>query len=211
MTLYASDGPCKDAKLSTKTFNIQFLPCTCPIGFQPLELANETNCLCECHVDIAEYVQCNSTTESFIRQSNVWIIEVTLGIDSDAVIHYFVYDHCPFDYCGPISTPVNLNLPNGVDIQCALNRTGTLCGSCKPGFSLSLGSSLCLQCPNHWPLLLVTIIVAVVLAGIGASGKHGKRERERERERKFGKGRQTHICIILYHHRSMLAPLIALS
>ena len=34
-----------------------------------------------------------------------------------------------------------------------------------------------------------------------ASGKHGKRERERERERerKFGKGRQTHICIILYH------------
>ena len=30
-----------------------------------------------------------------------------------------------------------------------------------------------------------------------ASGKHGKRERERER--KFGKGRQTHICIILYH------------
>ena len=46
-----------------------------------------------------------------------------------------------------------------------------------------------------------------------ASGKHGKRERERERERerKFGKGRQTHICIILYHHRSMLAPLIALS
>ena len=46
---------------------------------------------------------------------------------------------------------------------------------------------------------------------VGASGKHGKRERERERERerKFGKGRQTHICI--YHHRSMLAPLIALS
>ena len=41
----------------------------------------------------------------------------------------------------------------------------------------------------------------------GASGKHGKRERERER--KFGKGRQMHICI--YHHRSMLAPLLALS
>ena len=35
-----------------------------------------------------------------------------------------------------------------------------------------------------------------------ASGKHGKRERERERERerKFGKSRQTHICI--YHHGS---------
>lgn len=166
LTLYASDGPCKDTKMSTKTFSIQLLPCTCPIGFQPLELANETNCVCECHNDIIEYVQCNSTTESFIRQSNVWITDVTLGMDSDALIRYFVYDHCPFDYCGSISTPVNLNLPNGVDMQCALNRTGTLCGSCKPGFSLSLGSSLCLQCPDHWPLLLVAIIVAVVLSGI---------------------------------------------
>ena len=48
-------------------------------------------------------------------------------------------------------------------------------------------------------------------SALRASGKHGKRERERERERerKFGKGRQTHICI--YHHRSMLAPLLALS
>ena len=39
--------------------------------------------------------------------------------------------------------------------------------------------------------------ICVKLNKIGASGKHGKREREREREReqKFGKGRQTHICI----------------
>ena len=166
LTLYASDGPCKDAKLSIRTFSIQFLPCTCPVGFQPLESANETNCLCECHDDIAEYVQCNSTTASLIRQSNVWITEVTLGMESDSKLRYFVYDHCPFDYCSPITTNINLNLPNGVDMQCALNRAGILCGSCKPGLSLSIGSSLCLQCPDHWPFLLVVIVAAAALAGI---------------------------------------------
>ena len=34
LTLYASDGPCKDADLSKKTIEIHFLPCSCPIGFQ---------------------------------------------------------------------------------------------------------------------------------------------------------------------------------
>ena len=34
LTLYASDGPCKDADLSNKKIEIRFLPCSCPIGFQ---------------------------------------------------------------------------------------------------------------------------------------------------------------------------------
>ena len=166
LKLYASDGPCKGAKLSTKTFSVQFLHCTCPVGFQPSELANDTNCLCECHDDIAEYVQCNSSTNSFIRQSNVWINKVINEINSNVEIRYLVYNHCPFDYCSTTTTPVNLNIPNGVDAQCALNRTGILCSCCKPGLSLSLGSSLCLECPDHWPVQLVSIIVAAILAGI---------------------------------------------
>ena len=34
LILYAK-GPCKDAELSVGQVNIEFLPCTCPIGFQP--------------------------------------------------------------------------------------------------------------------------------------------------------------------------------
>ena len=166
LTLYASDGPCKDAKLSTKIFNIQFLPCTCPVGFQPMKLMNDTECSCECHDDIAEYVQCNSTTKLLIRRSNTWITNVTNQMDINAEIRYLVYDHCPYDYCSTITTSINLNVPNGVDAQCAFNRTGILCGSCKPGLSLSLGSSLCLKCPDHWPVQLISIIIAATLAGL---------------------------------------------
>ena len=34
LTLYASNGPCKDAELSRVTVEIHFLPCSCPIGLQ---------------------------------------------------------------------------------------------------------------------------------------------------------------------------------
>ena len=48
-----------------------------------------------------------------------------------------------------------------------MNHTATLCGACKPGLSLSLGSSKCPKCPSYWPALFVAITVFIVLAGIG--------------------------------------------
>ena len=79
-----------------------------------------------------------------------------------------VFRHCPFDYCISSKENVfmNLNLPNGADAQCAFNRTGVLCGACKPGLSLSLGSSKCVKCPSYWPVQFVAITVFAILAGI---------------------------------------------
>ena len=163
LTLYIADGPCKDAGPSTRNVNIQFLPCTCPLGFQP-SIMNQRNCICDCHRDLSQYVKCNATTESFVRQSNVWINNINHTEDSG----YVVYPHCPYDYCLPVSlsVSVNLNQPNGCDAQCAFNRTGVLCGSCQPSLSLSLGSSRCLSCPDNWPGLLVSITIAAILAGM---------------------------------------------
>ena len=61
---------------------------------------------------------------------------------------------------------IDLNQPNGADAQCAFDRSFHLCGSCRPGLSLSLGSSHCLQCPSYWPALLIAITIAAILAGI---------------------------------------------
>ena len=161
LSLYASDGPCKDADLSKLTYSIQFLHCECPIGFQPSE-TSQSNCTCDCHRNISRYATCDIHTESFVRKytSNVWI-------SYDNSSGYLVYLNCPYDYCKPLnSTSVNLNQQNGADAQCAFNRSSLLCGSCEPGLSLSLGSSLCLSCPIHWPALLTSITIAAILAGI---------------------------------------------
>ena len=165
LTLFASDGPCKDAELSTLKINIKFLPCTCPIGFHQSEKFS-TYCLCVCHPKISPYVkECNHITESFQRDVNVWISFVN-GTHYDG---YLVHKYCPFDYCVPpnMSAPIDLNLPDGVDAQCALNRAGMLCGACRPGLSLSLGSSKCLKCPDYWPALFISITIFAILAGIG--------------------------------------------
>ena len=60
LTLYASNGPCRDAELSRITFDIEFVDCSCPLGFQVSRL-NTTSCMCECHEQITD-VTCDITT-----------------------------------------------------------------------------------------------------------------------------------------------------
>ena len=47
--------------------------------------------------------------------------------------------------------------------QCALSRTGTLCGACPSSLSLAIGSSRCIECSNNYYTLL---LIAFAAAGI---------------------------------------------
>ena len=165
LDLYASDGPCRNIdELSRATVEINFLPCSCPIGLQVVGM-HFTNCTCECHSDISQYMErCDGHNGSLVKrnESRAWISYIN---DTG----YLVYPNCPFDYCLSTSPGSTFNLtsqPNGADAQCAFNRSSRLCGSCQPGLSLSLGSSRCLSCPSYWPALLIAITIAAILAGI---------------------------------------------
>ena len=108
--------------------------------------------------------ECDGYTGAFLRkaQSKAWIT----FINDSKLPGYLLYSNCPFDYCNSLNILIDLNQPNGADSQCAFNRSSMLCGSCQPGLSLSLGSPLCLQCPNNWPTLLAGITITAVIAGI---------------------------------------------
>ena len=67
---------------------------------------------------------------------------------------------CPFDYC--ISSNAKFSL-NESDIQCNYNRSGILCGQCKPGLSLMLGSNKCSQCSNDSLALIPVFAISGVL------------------------------------------------
>ena len=70
LTLYAIDGPCKDADLSRRIVQIHFLPCSCPIGLQ-ISGKVEINCTCDCHSNISQYVeQCDGHTGTLIKNPN---------------------------------------------------------------------------------------------------------------------------------------------
>ena len=124
----------------------------CPLGFK---ISNKTSWSCDCEElrHTTTTITCDATTITIARLGNIWI-----GNISDCVV---VYTHCPFDYCNTAWVNFSLTDP---DPQCALNRTGILCGRCQDGLSLALGSNNCIQCPQFSCLAL---IIPFAAAGFG--------------------------------------------
>ena len=165
-------GPCRDAYPSQKRVQLVFDTCTCPTGFQPVtDSRAETNCICECHLNLTNYVEnCNSINETIQRSRNSWISNTTIPGSQEQFL--LIHHQCPYDYCRSENDQfdIKLNSPSGYNVQCAFNRMGTLCGQCLQNFSLSLGSSKCIKCENinyRWPGALVGITLLSVLFGIG--------------------------------------------
>ena len=163
--LYAM-GPCRNIGISKQSVLIDILPCTCPIGFA-VDNQDQDKCYCKCEPKLHPYItKCNFLSQSLIREGDFWIDTFTSLNQTFFVIH----PHCPYDYCLPASSNVKLNFNtqnlNASDAQCAFDRAGKLCGTCKEGFSLSLGSSRCLRCPTYWPLFTAIIVLAFIIGGI---------------------------------------------
>ena len=162
-----ANGPCKDAEPSRVRLKLQFSACRCPVGFQS-KVTENTRCVCDCdYAQLEKYItKCDPQSETVLRKGTFWISYVNETENSPS--GYLIYPHCPLNYCYPSNKEIriNLNMLNGADVQCANNRHGLLCGSCNDGFSLSLGSSHCLSCPRHWPVVFVVIIVVALVAGI---------------------------------------------
>ena len=161
LMLMITDSDCKSN--DTRNVQVHFLPCICPIGFQTS--SEESNCDCVCDPKLFQYINgCNLKTQSVVRATNAWI---TYENDSLPKPGYIIYPHCPYDYCLPESrhSEINLNLPNGSNAQCDRNHAEMLCGSCLPGYSLSLGSSNCIWCVQYWPAVFVVVIIVAFFSG----------------------------------------------
>ena len=161
-----TNGPCNSTDILK--LQVTFLPCTCPIGFEEIT-GKSDNCMCDCDTRIQRYItECNESTKSIIREGNFWI-NIYDNSTSDNHNRYIIYHNCPHDYCVSSTEKVSINSNNihGADAQCAFNRTGLLCSTCKPPFStLSLASSHCLTCTNNWPSIFIVTILAGGLCGI---------------------------------------------
>ena len=108
--------------------------------------------VCECEDSVkAATTNCDGVNATVTKEGTSWI-----GEFQNCTI---VYNICPYDYCIPESVTYPLSDP---DRQCALNRSGLLCGECDNGLSLMLGSNKCGQCNNGY----LALIIPFSLAGI---------------------------------------------
>ena len=129
---------------------------SCPIGF---ELSNSTG-KCICDHRIWQYTNsCDINTQAIFRNSSstFWL---GVSYNNGTLEGFTHHPFCPLDYCTTESKYINLNDP---DKQCNINRSGLLCGKCKEGFSLVLGTSQCKECSNVYLVLLIPIAFAGVL------------------------------------------------
>ena len=162
LVIYA-EGPCKDLGISPLRVPITFTPCHCPLGFEQNKVI-KNKCACICHQKLKRIsikLDCNSKTLLIRRNSDFWISYTT----NETLL---TAKQCPSDYCLSHLVPVHMNLsyPEGPDIQCKFNRSGLLCGACKTGLTLSVGSSRCITCPRYWPALFLILLVSAILAGL---------------------------------------------
>ena len=138
------------------SITVNIIPC--PLGFE----LRTTDLVCQCEQFFSEYVR-NCSVENLTglmnRNGTVWLGAISMpGNTTNAVLAHKL---CPFGYCRSNCVRISLDQP---DEQCDFNRSGILCGGCPSGFSLALGSSRCLQCPDERYLsLLVTFMLAGVV------------------------------------------------
>lgn len=114
--------------------------------------------MCACEKRIRSFTNSCNASENTVQRldgTNFWM---ALSINkSDQYTGVILHPHCPLDYCETGSVRINLSDSSS---QCAFNRSGMLCGSCKQNLSAVFGSSRCLPCSTVYLVLIIPFAIA---------------------------------------------------
>jgi len=159
-TIWPRDGAVRECKLyiglssMPEMFFVQIKPC--PKGFVLQEGRHACYCDPKLNSKFLPITTCSLDDEAVFRPANSWISASTVNNTHS----YRVSSYCPFDYCLPYASHLNLSNP---DSQCQFNRTGVMCGQCKHGLSAVFGSSQCENCSNVYLLISIPIATAGIV------------------------------------------------
>ena len=148
--LYAEGSPSCSVLGDTNTLEIRVdINPTCPLGFN----ISDTEESCVCEQRLAQYTN-NCTITNGVGQitreagKQFWVGYDNQSQSDDKLI---LHPLCPYSYCvNEVTFPLNES-----DKQCDLNRSDFLCGACRKGYSLVLGTARCMNCTNNYHLALL--------------------------------------------------------
>ena len=145
----------------------------CPLGFS----IDNSRGVCSCSQSVSrENVTCDIVSLNVAHNGLLWIgmrdTAMRFNANQTNPNACIVNEDCLL-YCSP--NPVTFKM-NDTDPQCVDNRGQRMCGSCRDGYSLLMGSNKCGRCGNYWyntlawialfavmGLLLVIILIALNL------------------------------------------------
>ena len=135
--------------------DVHLLPC--PVGFQLVRGK------CDCHQILLD----NNIDTCFFSNGTGHILRLApywIGLPNYKNLSIIVHPQCPLDYCQSKDISITVEFPN---TQCQYQRSGVLCGSCREGLSMILGSSECKKCSNSYlGLVGIFILAGIVLVVI---------------------------------------------
>ena len=124
----------------------------CPMGY----ILDNGVCECITSNSYEGVAYCSSSRLEIYIQPGYWAGYV----EQD---EFFSTYSCPFSYCIQTNRPIALNDSN---VLCN-NRTGRLCGECKDGYGLSVGTLDCVNCTGSyfiaWIILITTTYVPITI------------------------------------------------
>ena len=128
-------------------YDIPFILNECPIGFS----VNSSG-VCDCSVS-RENVTCDINSLNITHNGLLWIgtYDTSTPFNANATNPNacIINEDCLL-YCSP--NPVTFKL-NDTDTQCVDNRGQRMCGSCRDGYSLLMGSNKCGQCHDDYMII----------------------------------------------------------
>ena len=137
-------------------YDIPFILNECPIGF----IVNSSG-VCDCSVS-RENVTCDINSLNITHNGLLWIgtYDTSTPFNANATNPNacIINEDCLL-YCS--SNPVTFQL-NDTDTQCVDNRRQRMCGSCRDGYSLLMGSNKCGQCHNDYMIIGWIALFAVM-------------------------------------------------
>ena len=147
--------------------HIPFILNECPIGFS----VNSSGA-CDCSVS-RENVTCDINSLNITHNSLLWIgtYDTSTPFNANATNPNacIINEDCLL-YCSP--NPVTFQL-NNTDTQCVDNRGQRMCGSCRDGYSLLMGSNKCGQCHDDYMIIgwialfaMIGVLLVVLLIAL---------------------------------------------
>ena len=144
----------RDSLYTTPLLNITLLPC--PPGFTLLGDPPG----CDCYPVLTNNaVNCQMISgKGYLSWNGPLWLNIEFNTTFFTAYKIYLAQYCPFDYCK--ASEISVNLQADADAQCSFNHAGRLCGGCKENYSLAIGSSHCIHCPNNNNLALLIFFAA---------------------------------------------------
>ena len=150
---YNNEGVIEGTLIFTPVFvSITLKPC--PSGFSLFEAGTKSRCDCYQPLKTTyKDLQCRlSNSSGYMLLPEYWIGTTSVDNKTEVILsrHF-----CPLCVNNDTQLWVNVQSEESISSQCAFNREDRLCGGCREGYSLAIGSSSCVKCLNNNGLALL--------------------------------------------------------